>query len=79
MSRESRLFQYGLSKIFEYMKNYVTSNGEIFLQETHFSAKDEKYGVKNSKARSDEFENQLLWCCCRFCGYKGVRHFKHKT
>ena len=29
-------------KIFEYLKNYVTSNDFIFLQETHSSVKDEK-------------------------------------
>ena len=29
-------------KKFENLKNYVTSNGFIFIQETHFSAKDEK-------------------------------------
>ena len=27
-------------KIFEYLKNYVTSNGFIFLQEKHYSVKD---------------------------------------
>ena len=36
-------------KIFEYLKNYVTSNGFIFLQETHSSVKDEKIW-------NDEFE-----------------------
>ena len=36
-------------KIFEYLKNYVTSNGSIFLQETHFPSKMKKYGVTNSK------------------------------
>ena len=41
-------------KIFEYLKNYVTSNGFIFLQETHSSVKDEKVW-------SDEFEGQLLF------------------
>ena len=29
-------------KIFEYLKNYVTSNGFIFLQETHSPVKDEE-------------------------------------
>ena len=29
-------------KIFKYLKNYVTSNGFIFFQETHSSVKDEK-------------------------------------
>ena len=28
-------------KIFDYLKNYVTSNGVIFLQETHPSVKDD--------------------------------------
>ena len=36
-------------KILEYLKNYVTSNGFIFLQETHSSVKDEKYGMMISK------------------------------
>ena len=41
-------------KIFEYLKNYVTSNGFIFLQETHSSVKDEKLWI-------DEFEGQLFF------------------
>ena len=42
-------------KIFEYLKNYVTSNGFIFLQEIHSSVEDEKVW-------SDEFEGQLFFC-----------------
>ena len=38
-------------KIFEYLKNYVTSNGFIFL---HSSVKDEKIW-------NDEFEGQLFF------------------
>ena len=38
-------------KIFEYLKNYITSNGFIFLQETHSS-------VKHEKIWNDEFEGQ---------------------
>ena len=38
-------------KIFEYLENYVTSNGFIFLEETHSSVKDEKIW-------NDEFEEQ---------------------
>ena len=41
-------------KIFEYLKNNVTSNGFIFLQETHSSIKDEKLWI-------DEFEGQLFF------------------
>ena len=41
-------------KIFEYLKNCVTSNGVIFLQETHSSVKDEKLW-------NDEFEGQLFF------------------
>ena len=41
-------------KIFEYLINYVISNGFIFLQETHSSVKDEKVW-------SDEFEGQLFF------------------
>ena len=40
-------------KIFEYLKNCVTSNGSIFLQERHSSDKDEKVW-------SDEFGGQLF-------------------
>ena len=38
-------------KILEYLENYVTSNGFIFLEETHPSVKDEKIW-------NDEFEEQ---------------------
>ena len=41
-------------KIFEYLKNYVTSNGFIFLQETQSSVKDEKIW-------NDEFEGRLFF------------------
>ena len=41
-------------KIFKYLKNYVTSNGFIFLQETHSSVKDEK-------TWNDEFKGQLFF------------------
>ena len=41
-------------KIFEYLKNYVTSNGFIFLQETHSSVKDEKIW-------NDEFEGRFFF------------------
>ena len=41
-------------KILEYLKNCVTSNGFIFLQETHSSVKDEKVW-------SNEFEGQQLF------------------
>ena len=41
-------------KIFEYLKNYVTSNGFIFLQQSHFS-------VKGEKVWSDEFEGKLFF------------------
>ena len=41
-------------KIIEYLKNYVTSNGFIFLQETHSSIKDEKIW-------NDEFKGQLFF------------------
>ena len=41
-------------KIIEYLKNYVTSNGFIFLQETHSSVKDEK-------TWNDEFKGQLFF------------------
>ena len=41
-------------KISEYLKNYVTSNGVIFLQKTHSSVKDEKLW-------NNEFEGQLFF------------------
>ena len=41
-------------KIFQYLKNYVISNGFIFLQETHSSVKDEKIW-------NDEFKGQLFF------------------
>ena len=41
-------------KILEHLKNYVTSNIFIFLQETHSSVKDDK-------VRSDEFKGQLFF------------------
>ena len=41
-------------KIFEYLKNYVTSNGFIFLQEKYSSVKDEKLWI-------DELEEQLFF------------------
>ena len=41
-------------KIVEYLKNYVTSNDFIFLQETHSSVKDEKVW-------GDKFEGQLFF------------------
>ena len=40
-------------KMFEYLKNYATSNGFIFLQEIHSSVKDEKIW-------NDELEGQLF-------------------
>ena len=40
--------------IFEYLKSYVTSNGFVFLQETHSSLKDEKLWI-------DEFKGQLFF------------------
>ena len=41
-------------KIFEYLKNYVTSNGFIFFLETHSSVKDEKLWI-------DEFEEECFF------------------
>ena len=41
-------------RISEYLKNYVTSDGFIFLQETHSSVKDEKIW-------NDGFEGQLFF------------------
>ena len=32
------------NKIFDYLRNNVNPNGLIFLQETHFSSKEEKNG-----------------------------------
>ena len=41
-------------KILEYLKNYVISNGFIFLQEAHSSIKDEKIW-------NDELKGQLIF------------------
>ena len=50
-------------KIFEYLTNYVTTNGFIFLQETHSS-------VKGVKIWNDEFKGQLFFSYGKtnFCG-----------
>ena len=62
-------------KIFDYFKNYVTSNGFIFLQETHSSIKDEKVW-------SDEFEGQLFFShdktnsCGVAIGFVGTKALK---
>ena len=59
-------------KIFEYLKNYVTSNGFIFLQETHSS-------ITVEKVWSDEFEGQLFFShgktnsCGVAIGFVGTR------
>ena len=59
-------------KIFEYLKNYVTSSGFIFLQETHSS-------IKVEKVWSDEFEGQLFFShgktnsCSVAIGFVGTR------
>ena len=61
-------------KKFEYLKNYVTSNGFIFLQETHSSVQDEKVW-------SDEFEGQLFFShgktksCGVAIGFVGTKVF----
>ena len=62
-------------KIFEYLKNYVTSNGVIFLQETHSPVKDEKLW-------NDEFEGQLFFShsktnsCGAAIGFVGTKPLK---
>ena len=59
-------------KIFEYLKNYVTSIGFIFLQETDSSVKDEKIW-------NDEFEGQLFFSlaktnsCGVAIGFVGIK------
>ena len=49
--------------IYEYLKDYFTSNSSIFLQETHSS-------VKGEKVWSDEIEGQLFFSHSKtnFCG-----------
>ena len=60
-------------KIIEYLKNYVTSNGFIFLQETQSSIKDEKIW-------NDEFKGQLFFShgktnsCGVAIGFVGTKH-----
>ena len=53
MSKDSQAISKRI-KIFECLKNYITSDGFIFLQETHSSVKDEKIW-------NDEFEGQLFF------------------
>ena len=54
-------------KIFEYLKNYVTSNGFILIQETHSSITDEKIW-------NDEFERQLFLSHGKtnYCGFVAI-------
>ena len=58
--------------IFEYLKSYVTSNGFVFLQETHSSLKDERLWI-------DEFKGQLFFShgktnsCSVAVGFVGKR------
>ena len=52
--------------IFGYLKNYIASNGFIFLQETRSSFKDEKVW-------SDEFEGQLFHSCGVAIGFVGKK------
>ena len=40
-------------KLFEYLKNYVATNGFVFIQETHSSIRDEKKW-------EDEFRGKLF-------------------
>ena len=60
-------------RISEYLKNYVTSDGFIFLQETHSSVKDEKIW-------NDEFGGQLFFShgktnsCGVAIGFVGTKH-----
>ena len=62
-------------KLFEYLRNYVTPNGFIFLQETHSSSKDEKRW-------KDEFKGQLFFShgktnsCGVAIGFYGTKSFE---
>ena len=61
-------------EIFEYLKNCITSNYFIFLQETHTFVKDEKVW-------SDEFEGRLFFyhdktnSCGVVVGFVGIKAF----
>ena len=50
-------------KLFEYLKNYITSNAFIFLQEKHSTNNDKKW--------QDEFKGQLSSFCgkANTCGF----------
>lgn len=50
-------------KLFEHLKNYITSNAFIFLQETHSTNNDKKW--------QDEFKGQLSSFCgkANTCGF----------
>ena len=62
-------------KIFEYLKNYVTWNGFIFVPDTHSS-------VKGEKIWNDEFEGQLFFShgktnsCGVAIGFVGTKPLK---
>ena len=59
-------------KLFEYLKSYVTTNGFVFLQETHSSIRDEKKW-------EDEFKGKLFFShgktnsCGVLIGYYGTK------
>ena len=74
MSKDSQAISKRI-KIFECLKNYITSDGFIFLQETHSSVKDEKIW-------NDEFEGQLFLShgkinsCAVAIGFVGTKALK---
>ena len=59
-------------KLFEYLKSYVTTNGFVFLQETHLS-------IRDGKKWEDEFRGKLFFSngktnsCGISIGYYGTK------
>ena len=68
-------------KLFEYLRNYVSANGFVFLQETHSSPRDEKKW-------KDEFKGSLYFShgktnscgvAIGFLGTKSIELIKQET
>ena len=67
-------------KIFEYLKNYVTSNGFVFLQETTLPLKMRRYGMMNSEnSYFSLMVKPALVVLLLVLWVQRFKHFKHKT
>ena len=61
-------------KIFKYLKNCISSNGFVFLQETHSSLNDEKKWADDFKGRLF-FSHGKTYTCGVAIGYSGNKPF----